>query len=56
VVEVVEQNTRTRQLYERLGARYVRTWPAGWAPEHVREAWYRWDDLAALRGGPTAAG
>ena len=56
VVEVVEQNVRTRELYERLGARYVATEPAGWAPEVVREAWYRWDDLAALKVGPTAAG
>ena len=47
---------RTRRLYERLGARYVATRPAGWAPEVVREAWYRWDDLAALKVGPTAAG
>jgi ribosomal protein S18 acetylase RimI-like enzyme len=49
VVEVVEQNSRTRALYERLGARYVETAPASWAPEHVREAHYRWDDLAPLR-------
>ena len=56
VVEVVEQNVRTRRLYERLGARYVATEPAGWAPEYVREVHYRWDDLAALRVGPTAAG
>jgi ribosomal protein S18 acetylase RimI-like enzyme len=48
VVEVVEQNVRTRQLYERLGARYAGTAPAGWAPEAVREALYRWDDLAGL--------
>jgi GNAT superfamily N-acetyltransferase len=56
VVEVVEENVRTRRLYKRLGARYVATLPAGWAPEVVREAHYRWDDLAALRVGPTAAG
>ena len=48
-VEVVEQNTRTRALYERLGATYTATEPAAWAPEHVREAHYRWDDLEALR-------
>jgi ribosomal protein S18 acetylase RimI-like enzyme len=56
VVEVVEENVRTRRLYERLGARYVTTEPAGWAPEFVREAQYRWDGLAALKVGPTAAG
>ena len=56
VVKVVEENVRTRGLYERLGARYVGTAPAGWAPEFVREAEYRWDDLAGLRVGPTAAG
>jgi GNAT superfamily N-acetyltransferase len=49
VVAVVEQNARTRALYERLGAVYVGTAPADWAPEHVREAHYRWDDLGALR-------
>lgn len=49
VVEVVEQNSRTRALYERLGATYTTTEPAAWAPEHVREAHYRWDDLEALR-------
>jgi ribosomal protein S18 acetylase RimI-like enzyme len=48
-VEVVEQNTRTRALYERLGATYTAIKPAAWAPEHVREAHYRWDDLEALR-------
>jgi GNAT superfamily N-acetyltransferase len=47
-VAVVEQNTRTRELYERLGAIYVKTEPAAWAPDHVREAHYRWDDLAPL--------
>jgi ribosomal protein S18 acetylase RimI-like enzyme len=56
VVDVVEQNVRTRRLYERLGAKYVGTEPAAWAPGVVREAVYRWDDLAELRGGPTAAG
>jgi ribosomal protein S18 acetylase RimI-like enzyme len=56
VVHVVEDNLRTRALYERLGARYVSTEPASWAPAHVREAVYRWDDLAALRVRPTAAG
>ena len=56
VVKVVEENVRTRRLYERLGATYVGTAPAGWAPEFVREAQYRWDDLAGLRVGPTAAG
>jgi ribosomal protein S18 acetylase RimI-like enzyme len=56
VVEVVEENVRTRALYERLGARWVGTGPAGWAPEVVREALYRWDDLAAVKVGPTAAG
>jgi ribosomal protein S18 acetylase RimI-like enzyme len=49
VVEVVEQNTRTRELYERLGATYTTTERAVWAPEHVREAHYRWDDVEALR-------
>jgi GNAT superfamily N-acetyltransferase len=49
VVEVVEQNTRTRALYERLGATYTATEPAAWAPEHVREARYRWDNLETLR-------
>jgi GNAT superfamily N-acetyltransferase len=49
VVEVVEQNTRTRALYERLGATYTATEPAAWAPEHVREAHYRWDDVETLR-------
>jgi ribosomal protein S18 acetylase RimI-like enzyme len=56
LVHVVEENTRTRALYERLGARYVATEPAAWAPGVVREAVYRWDDLAALRVGPTSAG
>ena len=56
VVAVVEENVRTRQLYERLGATYVSLEPAGWAPEHVREAHYRWDDLGALTIGRTAAG
>ena len=51
VVKVVEENVRTRRLYERLGAAYVGTAPAGWAPEFVREAEYRWDDLAGLRVG-----
>ncbi|HEX5617723.1 MAG TPA: GNAT family N-acetyltransferase [Solirubrobacteraceae bacterium] len=51
VVEVVKENVRTRRLYERLGARYVGTAPAAWAPEVVREALYRWDDLAGLRVG-----
>jgi ribosomal protein S18 acetylase RimI-like enzyme len=46
---VVEQNHRARGLYERLGAAYVSTDPAPWAPEHVREAHYRWDDLQLLR-------
>ncbi len=35
---VVEQNRRARGLYERLGAAYLSTAPASWAPEHVREA------------------
>ena len=48
-VEVVEQNTRTRELYKRLGATYVSTEPAAWAPDNVREAHYRWDDLTPLR-------
>ena len=56
IVEVVEENVRTRRLYERLGARYVTTEAAGWAPAFVREAQYRWDDLAVLRVGPTSAG
>jgi GNAT superfamily N-acetyltransferase len=46
---VVEQNHRARGLYERLGAAYLSTAPAPWAPEHVREAHYRWDDLQLLR-------
>jgi ribosomal protein S18 acetylase RimI-like enzyme len=54
VVEVVEENVRTRALYERLGATYVATRPASWAPEVVREVEYRWEDLAALKVGPTA--
>jgi ribosomal protein S18 acetylase RimI-like enzyme len=46
---VVEQNYRARRLYERLGAAYVSTDPAPWAPEHIREAHYRWEDLQRLR-------
>jgi len=49
-VKVVEENVRTRALYERLGAVYVSTEPAGWAPEHVREVQYRWDDVSSLCG------
>jgi GNAT superfamily N-acetyltransferase len=48
-VAVLEPNTRTRELYERLGATYVTTMPAAWAPAHAREAHYRWDDLSGLR-------
>jgi GNAT superfamily N-acetyltransferase len=46
---VVEQNTRSRRLYERFGAVHVGTKPASWAPEHAYEAHYRWDDLEPLR-------
>jgi ribosomal protein S18 acetylase RimI-like enzyme len=46
---VVEKNHRARRLYERLGAAYVSTDPAPWAPEHVLEAHYRWADLRRLR-------
>jgi ribosomal protein S18 acetylase RimI-like enzyme len=45
---VVEQNVRARQLYELLGAVYTSSAPARWAPQHVREAHYRWEDLAPL--------
>jgi len=51
---VVEQNYRARRLYERLGASYVSTDPAPWAPEHIREAHYRWDDLQRLCVGTQA--
>jgi ribosomal protein S18 acetylase RimI-like enzyme len=47
-LEVVEGNTRTRELYERLGGAYTHTAPARWAPRHVREAHYRWADLGPL--------
>jgi GNAT superfamily N-acetyltransferase len=49
-VAVVEQNARTRALYERLNAVRFATEPAPWAPEDVSEVHYRWDDLSALRG------
>lgn len=47
-VAVVEQNVQTRRLYERLGAAWTSSAPAPWAPHDVREALYRWDDLAPL--------
>jgi ribosomal protein S18 acetylase RimI-like enzyme len=53
-LNVVEQNYRARRLYERLGAAYVSTAPALWAPEHIKEAHYRWEELQCLRH-PTKA-
>jgi GNAT superfamily N-acetyltransferase len=47
-VTLVTQNVRARQLYERLGATYVTTFPAPWAPDDVTEAHYRWPTLRDL--------
>ena len=47
-VTLVTQNVRARHLYERLGATYVTTFPAPWAPDDVSEAHYRWPTLTDL--------
>jgi ribosomal protein S18 acetylase RimI-like enzyme len=47
-LHVVEQNTRARELYERLGARHVGDGPARWAPGEIVEAHFRWPDIEPL--------
>ena len=47
-VACVEQNVRTRQLYERLGAQRTAVAPSAWAPDEINEVWYRWPRVAEL--------